>query len=141
MAILALVLALFFAQVSPLPYYLQSVALKEAGDFDGAVAALEQARQIAPTDPDLALEMARAYDADRRYGDAAAAFDEAWRLAPERADLDVAQARFHLLHAFRVTVARDAAERADRLAPDDPEVIALLDAARTAAALAGDSAG
>lgn len=137
MQLFALVLALFFAQLSPLPYYLQSVALREAGDLDGAVAALEQARLIAPADPDLALEMARTYAADRRYGDAAAAFDEARQLAPERLDLVLSQARFHLDHAFRVAVARDAAERAALLAPDDPEVIALLDAARSAAALAG----
>lgn len=141
MHVLALVLVLLFAELSPLPYYLQSVSLREVGNYDGAVAALEQARLIAPGDPDLALEMARTYDADRRYGDAAAAYDEAWRLAPERVELSVAQARFHLDHAFRVTVARDAAERAARLAPDDPAVVPLLDAARTAAALAADSPG
>jgi tetratricopeptide (TPR) repeat protein len=122
--------------LSPLPYYLESVARREAGDTAGAVSALESARSIAPTDPDLALELARAYAADRRYGDAAAAFDEASLLAPWRADLALAQARFHVGHAFRVWVALDAAERAVRLAPEDEEAIGLLDRARTAAALA-----
>jgi tetratricopeptide (TPR) repeat protein len=121
---------------SPLPYYLDAVARREAGDLDGAVASLEAARRLAPTDPDLALELARAYDADHRYGDAAAAFAEASGLAPDRADLAVARARFHLDHLFRVRDGLEAAELAVRLAPEDPAATALLDRARTLAGLA-----
>jgi thioredoxin-like negative regulator of GroEL len=123
--------------VNPVPLYLQAVSLREAGDLEGAATALEGARQLAPSDPDLTLELARTYAADRRYGDAAAAFGEAVWLAPDRADLALAQARFHLDHGFRLSTGLRAAERAAALAPQDPAAIALLDRARTLAALFG----
>jgi tetratricopeptide (TPR) repeat protein len=104
---------------SPLPYYLEAVALREAGDTAGAVAALESSRRLAPTDPDLALELGRAYAADRRYGDAAAAFEEATMLAPERADLAYARAQFHLEHSFRLSVGLAALDRALQLSFPD----------------------
>jgi tetratricopeptide (TPR) repeat protein len=120
-----------------LAHYLESVRLREAGAFDAAVEAIERARSIAPDDPDLALELARTYAGARRYGDAAAAHAEAVAIAPTRADLAIAQARFHLDHAFRVRAALPAAELAARLSPTDPEAIRLLDRARSAALLAG----
>lgn len=125
--LLAFVLALFLVvpstaladDANPLPYYLEAVRLREAGDTAGAVTALESARQLAPTDPDLALELARAYAADRRYGDAAAAFEEATVLAPDRADLAYARAEFHLAHSFRVEVGLAALNRAVQLSFPD----------------------
>jgi tetratricopeptide (TPR) repeat protein len=118
-----------------LALYLQSVAQRDAGDVEGAAASLEQARVLAPDDPDLALELARSYAAARWYGAAAAAYAEAAQLAPTRADVALAQARFHLDGGFRVRVGLEAAERAARLTPDDPTAIALLDRARAIAAL------
>lgn len=116
--------------------YLQAIDLRNAGQHEPAVAALEHARQLAPDDPDLALELARGYAAAGWYGHAAAAFAEATTLAPGRADIALAQASFHLDRAFRVRVAVKAAERAAALNPGDPEAIRLLDRARAAATLA-----
>ncbi|HEV8639189.1 MAG TPA: hypothetical protein VG370_33700 [Chloroflexota bacterium] len=147
LAVVALVAALGVAQAdacdlvgsSPvLDLYLRAVQLREAGDRDGAATALEEARLLAPDDADLALELARTYAAARRYGAAAAAYAEVAQLAPDRLDVALEQARFHLGHAFRVRAAATAAERAARIAPRDPEVIGLLDRARTAAALAAE---
>jgi tetratricopeptide (TPR) repeat protein len=118
-----------------LDLYLDAVRARDAGDAERAAAQLELARKLAPDDVELALEVARAYVAAGRWGDAAAAYGEAAQLAPRRLDVALEQARFHLGHAFRVRSARDAAERAAALAPADPAVVALLDRARTAAAL------
>jgi cytochrome c-type biogenesis protein CcmH/NrfG len=119
-----------------LAQYLEAVRLREAGAVDAAVEAMERVHALAPDDPDLTLELARTYEAARLYGHAAAAYAEAAMIAPTRADLALAQAHFHLDHAFRVRDALLAAEHAARLRPDDPEVIQLLDRARTAALLA-----
>jgi tetratricopeptide (TPR) repeat protein len=119
-----------------LDLYLRAVAQREAGAIDDAAASLEQARLLAPNDADLALEIARTYALAGNWGFAAASYAEAGELAPRRLDLAMEQARFHLGHAFRVTSARDAAERAISIAPSNDEVIELLDRARTAAALA-----
>jgi Flp pilus assembly protein TadD len=124
-----------------LELYLRAVQLRAADDHQGAATALEEARLLAPDDADLALEVARSYVATRRYGAAAAAYAETAVLAPERLDVALEQTRFHLEHAFRVRTAAAAAERAARIAPEDPTVINLLDRARTAAALAAESEG
>jgi hypothetical protein len=118
-----------------LDLYLRAVELRAEGDHGAAAAALEEARLLAPDDPDLAVEVARSYVAARWYGAAAAAYAEAAQLAPQRLDLALEQTRFHLEHAFRVRAGAAAAERAAKIAPDDPVVIGLLDRARTAAAL------
>ena len=115
--------------------YLDGVQRRAAGDLDGAVDAMERAHALSPDDPDLTLELARAYEADHLYGAAAAAYAEALTIAPTRADLALAQARFHLDHAFRVREALAPAELAARLQPDDPETIRLLDRARSVARL------
>ena len=115
--------------------YLDGVHLREQGDLDGAVVAIERAHILAPDDADLTLELARAYDAARLYGAADVAFAEAALLAPGRVDVQLARARFHVDHAFRVREGAAAAERAAALAPDDPALVALLDRARAAAAL------
>jgi len=125
-----------FRSRSVLDWYVSSLDLRGAGDLARAADALENARVLAPNDADLALDLARLYTADHRYGAAAAAYAEAALIAPERADVALAQARFHLGHAFRVQVAADAAARAARLMPDDRGARELLDRARTAAALA-----
>jgi hypothetical protein len=124
-----------------LDLYLRAVQLRAADDHEGAAAALEEARLLAPDDADLALEVARSYVATRRYGAAAAAYAETAALAPERLDVALEQTRFHLEHAFRVRAGAAAAERAARIAPEDPTVINLLDRARTAAALAAEPEG
>ena len=130
------VLACDLVGTSPvLDLYLRAVAQREAGALEDATASLEQARLLAPDDADLALEMARTYALDSRWGAAAAAYAEAAQLAPKRLDVAVEQARFHLKHAFRVTAAVPAAERAAAIAPGDAAVVELLDRARTAAAL------
>jgi Flp pilus assembly protein TadD len=147
LALIALLVALGAARAeacdlvgtSPvLDLYLRAVQLREAGDPDAAAAGLEEARLLAPDDADLALEIARTYTAARRYGAAAAAYTEAAQIAPQRLDVALEQARFHLGHAFRVGLAAAAAERAARIAPTDPDVVDLLDRARTTAALAGE---
>jgi tetratricopeptide (TPR) repeat protein len=147
LAVAALIAALGAAPVracdlvgsSPvLDLYLRAVQLRADGDNDGAAAVLEEARRLASDDPDLTLEVARTYAAARRYGAAAAAYAEVAQLAPARLDVALEQTRFHLEHAFRVRAAADAAERAARIASGDPEVINLLDRARTAAALAAE---
>ena len=132
------VLACDLVGTSPvLDLYLRAVELRAADDHDAAAAVLEEARLLAPDDADLALEVARSYVAARRYGAAAVAYAETAQIAPDRLDVALEQTRFHLEHAFRVRAAAAAAERAARIAPDDPDVINLLDRARTAAALAG----
>ena len=118
-----------------LDLYLGAVQARESGNLEQAATSLEQARLLAPDDVDLALEMARTYALASRWGAAAAAYAEAAQLAPRRLDVALEQARFHLKHAFRVAAARPAAERAAALAPSDPDVVALLDRARTAASL------
>jgi len=89
--------------------------------------------------------LVRCFPADRVAvlcpdAEGAAAFDEAAWLAPARVDLALAQARFHLDHGFRLSAGLRAAERAAILAPEDPSAIALLDRARTLAALFGPPA-
>jgi tetratricopeptide (TPR) repeat protein len=119
-----------------LALYLEAVRLREAGAFDAAVETMERAHALVPDDPDLTLELARTYQVARLYGAAAVAYAEAVAIAPDRADLAIAQARFHLDHAFRVREAVPAAERAVQLRPADPDAIRLLDRARSAALLA-----
>jgi tetratricopeptide (TPR) repeat protein len=119
-----------------LAHFLEAVRLREAGALDAAVEAMERAHALVPDDPDLTLELARTYLAARLYGAAAVAYAEAVTIAPSRPDLSIAQARFHLDHAFRVREALPAAERAVQLLPADPDAIRLLDRARSAAILA-----
>src|SRR5262245_25041470 len=85
--------------------FLDAIQRRDAGDLDGAVDSMERAHALSPDDPDLTLELARTYEADHLYGAAAAAYAEALTISPSRADLAIAQAHFHLDHAFRVRAA------------------------------------
>ncbi|TAK24276.1 MAG: hypothetical protein EPO26_06380 [Chloroflexota bacterium] len=114
-----------------------SLERRAAGDLTGAIAAIEEARRLAPLDPELALEAARMYAVARQYGAAALAYTDATTLSPRSVEAFLEKARFHLAGGFRVEQAVIAAREATRLDPENLVARATLAAARVIAIAAG----
>ncbi len=100
---------------------------RAADDMPWVAAALAEAHRLVPADVDIALALARTQAALRRYGAAARSYARAVSADPGRLDALLEQARFHLTGGFRLTVAREALQRARALTADDPAIRGLLD--------------
>lgn len=80
---------------NPLPLQLQAVILSRQNEQDAAVARMKAARELAPDDPDIAVNLAQLYRGRQQYDQALDLLDTAMADSPDNAKLRIEAARIY----------------------------------------------